>query len=69
MDLRDNNIQVAGLSALNDAVKCNKSITQIDLNATPVTGGGVSGVATAAGERDADVVRECHFRNLMVFYN
>lgn len=35
IDLRDNNIQSEGLEALNDALKSNKSITQIDLDDTP----------------------------------
>lgn len=35
IDLRDNNIQGEGLEALNDALKSNKSITQIDLDDTP----------------------------------
>lgn len=35
IDLRDNNIQTEGLEALNDALKSNKSITQIDLDDTP----------------------------------
>uniref|UniRef100_A0A336LT99 CSON000682 protein n=1 Tax=Culicoides sonorensis TaxID=179676 RepID=A0A336LT99_CULSO len=35
IDLRDNNIQTEGLEALNDALKSNKSVTQIDLDDTP----------------------------------
>lgn len=35
IDLRDNNIQTEGLEALNDALKSNRSITQIDLDETP----------------------------------
>uniref|UniRef100_A0A182TAM4 Uncharacterized protein n=1 Tax=Anopheles maculatus TaxID=74869 RepID=A0A182TAM4_9DIPT len=35
IDLRHNNIQKAGLEALNEAMKSNKSITRIDLDDTP----------------------------------
>lgn len=35
IDLRDNHLQVAGLTALNDALKSNKSITRIDLDDVP----------------------------------
>ncbi|XP_063706249.1 protein phosphatase 1 regulatory subunit 37 [Culicoides brevitarsis] len=35
IDLRDNNLQCEGLESLNDALKSNRSITQIDLDDTP----------------------------------
>ncbi|XP_049531972.1 mucin-5AC [Anopheles darlingi] len=35
IDLRNNNIQKAGLEALNEAMKSNKSVTRIDLDDTP----------------------------------
>uniref|UniRef100_A0A6E8V9W9 Protein phosphatase 1 regulatory subunit 37 n=1 Tax=Anopheles coluzzii TaxID=1518534 RepID=A0A6E8V9W9_ANOCL len=35
IDLRHNNIQKAGLEALNEAMKSNKSVTRIDLDDTP----------------------------------
>lgn len=44
VDLRDNNIQIPGLTAIHEAVRCNKSITQIDLNATPIDVGGAGEV-------------------------
>lgn len=35
IDLRDNNVLLDGLEALNDALKSNKSVTQIDLDSIP----------------------------------
>lgn len=35
IDLRDNNILLDGLEALNDALKSNRSVTQIDLDEMP----------------------------------
>lgn len=35
VDLRDNNLQVSGLTALNEVLKSNKSITRIDLDDVP----------------------------------
>lgn len=35
VDLRDNNLQVTGLTSLNEVLKSNKSITRIDLDDTP----------------------------------
>lgn len=35
IDLRDNNLQVAGLTTLNDVLKSNKTVTQIDLDDMP----------------------------------
>lgn len=35
VDLRDNNLQVSGLSSLNEILKSNKSITRIDLDDVP----------------------------------
>lgn len=35
VDLRDNNLQVSGLGALNEVLKSNKSITRIDLDDVP----------------------------------
>lgn len=35
VDLRDNNLQVTGLTSLNEILKSNKSITRIDLDDTP----------------------------------
>lgn len=51
VDLRDNNIQVTGLTAIHEAVRCNKGITQIDLNATQLDG-------APAGARDAEKAEE-----------
>lgn len=55
VDLRDNNIQVTGLTALSEAVKCNRSVTQIDLNASPHGGGSGDG---ASPEMETVVVSE-----------
>lgn len=54
VDLRDNIIQVPGLTALSDAVRCNKSITQIDLNATP-SGGSANSSPNDSPVVDGDV--------------
>lgn len=35
IDLRDNNLQVSGLTALNEVLKSNKSVTRIDLDDVP----------------------------------
>lgn len=35
IDLRDNNVLLDGLETLTDALKSNKSLTQIDLDAIP----------------------------------
>lgn len=35
IDLRDNNLQVSGLTSLNEVLKSNKSITRIDLDDVP----------------------------------
>lgn len=53
VDLRDNNIQVTGLTAIHEAVRCNKGITQIDLNATQLDG-------APAGARDAEKSEEAN---------
>lgn len=38
VDLRDNNLQVSGLTSLNEVLKSNKSITRIDLDDIPRRG-------------------------------
>lgn len=38
IDLRDNNLQVSGLMAINDVLKSNKSVTRIDLDDVPRRG-------------------------------